>query len=57
MSKVLGGDGTHADIDHNACICCGTMNIAEPQEQDSQSHEDEKESSGVERDSNEDVVH
>ena len=40
MTKLLGGDKeTHAEVDHNNCICCGTVNILEAGE----TSDDEKE--------------
>ena len=41
MDKLLGGGGereAHAELDHNNCICCGTVNIMEPD----QTSDDEK---------------
>ena len=33
VTKLLGGgEETHAEVDHNNCICCGTVNILEPGE-------------------------
>ena len=55
MNKLLGGGGereAHAEVDHNACICCGTVNIMEPDASD-----DEKEFQKEKNHGDKDIVH
>ena len=54
MNKLLGGGEreAHAEVDHNNCICCGTVNIFEPDSSD-----DEKELQKEKKHGNKDIVH
>ena len=55
MDKLLGGGEreAHAEVDHNACICCGTVNIMEPD----QTSDDEKELQKERNNGDKNIVH
>ena len=46
LSQIVGkllGDGkpVESEMDHNICVCCGTLNVAEPSEHEKDSEEKE----------------
>ena len=54
LSQLVGkllGDGKdsssveagHREVDHNAIVCCGTMNVTEVEQHEDESSHDEKE--------------
>ena len=55
MDKLLGGGEreAHAEVDHNACICCGTVNIMEPDQSSDEEKPCLKERTHVDKD----IVH
>ena len=48
LSQMVGkllGDGkppVEGEIDHNICVCCGTLNVAEPSEHEKDSSEEKE---------------
>ena len=32
----------HSEVDHNAVVCCGTMNVTEVEQHEAESSQDEK---------------
>ena len=41
LSQLLGdGKPMESEIDHNICVCCGTLNVAEPSEHQKDSSEE-----------------
>ncbi len=44
VGKLLGeGKPMESEIDHNICVCCGTLNVAEPSEHKKDSSEEREE--------------
>ena len=53
VGKMLGDPPSlEAEVDHNACICCGTMNVTEPKREDTEEKEDTDKGDG-----HQDAVH